>query len=114
MNTVIEFLDAVDWRVVFSDPEDGAQITVRVSAVKSDEAIDRAMMVASDGAAGRRPWLQFEHCETLPDRDWEASSYRLGLLQRALGRSDGELNGHRRHYAATARRVAAHIIDRGV
>ncbi|MFP5475569.1 MAG: hypothetical protein ACLGJD_18160 [Gammaproteobacteria bacterium] len=69
MNTLIEFLDAVDWRVVFSDPEDGAQITVRVAAVNSDEAVDRAMMVASDGATGQRPWLQFEHCETLPDRD---------------------------------------------
>ncbi|WP_295551206.1 hypothetical protein [uncultured Pseudacidovorax sp.] len=114
MSTDLEFMEAVDWRVVFSDPEDGAHITVRVRAVSSDEAVDKALVATSDGAARHRPWLQFDHCETLPDRDWEASSYRLGLMQRALRRSDMELNGRRAHYEATARCVASHIIDRGV
>ena len=36
--------------------------------------------------------------------------YRLELMMRALGRSDAELNGYRRHYDACAFKLAARII----
>lgn len=115
MNSEAEFEQPVDWRVVLSDPEDGAMLSLRVSATTSERAVYQAMARVSEGQVGAgRPWLRFEHCETLPDRDWEASAYRLGLMQRALRRSDAELFGRRAHYEATARLVASNIIDRGV